>query len=168
MIKFADVYKKVRAAVLSALGRKPAVQVELTPEQQRKVADMWLGKQLKAYILKASGEKYAGVRWPARKNQKYGDGHALLIKTGRLFKAVKNSTVTVIRGKNGQIEFVAEVEDKPYPKKKGAKGEPITTKQVFLFHQHGTPKMPARPIITKLSQKDQKEIDEFIKNFKKK
>ena len=160
MIKFADVYHKVRSAVLSALGRKP-VQIELTPEQQRKVADLWLAKQLKAYILKSSGEKYAGVRWPSRKNKKYDEGHALLIKTGRLYRAIKNSTVTVVHGKKGQIEFIAEVEDKPYP------GKEVTTKQVFLFHQHGTPKMPARPIITELSQKDQRELDEFIQNFKK-
>jgi len=162
MPRFSDIYSKIRGAVLSAFGRKQTSR-ELTPEEMRKLADLWLAKQLKAYILKASGEKHAGIRWKPIKGKKHGDGHPVLIKTGRSYRAVANSTVTVLRGKNGQIEFHAEVEEKPYPKKKGTKGKPITTKQVFLFHQYGTPKMPARPIFIKLSKKDQKEIDEFIK-----
>jgi hypothetical protein len=161
MIKFSEIYGKIRGAVLTAFGRTKTSR-ELTPEEMRQLADLWLAKQLKAYILKASGERHAGIRWEPRKGTQHGDGHPLLIKTGLLYRAVANSTVTVMRGKNGQIEFQAEVEDKPYPKKKGAKGKPATTGQVFLYHQYGTPKMPARPIFTKLSSKDQKEIDMFI------
>ena len=166
MSKFSEIYSKIRGAVLKAFGRAKTSR-ELTPEEMRSLADLWLAKQLKAYILKASGERHADVRWKPRKGTNYDDGHPLLIKTGLLYRAVANSTVTVLRGKNGQIEFQAEVEDKPYPKKRKSKGKPVTTKQVFLFHQYGTPKMPARPIFTKLSPQDQKEIDLFIEQFNK-
>jgi len=164
MYKWSEIYSKVRGALLAVFGRKKTSR-ELTPEQARRVADKWLEKQLKAYIVKASGASSAGVRWKPRKKTKNDDGHPLLIKTGRLYRAVANSTVTVFHGKNGQVEFLAEVEDKPYPKKRGSKGQTVTTKTVFLAHQYGTPKMPARPIFSKLSAKDQKEIDEFIKKM---
>ena len=164
MIKFSEIYGKIRGAVLTAFGRTETNR-ELTPEEMRKLADLWLAKQLKAYILKASGERHAGIQWKPRKGERHGDGHPLLIKSGLLYRAVANSTVTVLRGKNGQIEFHAEVEDKPYPKKRKSKGKPVTTKQVFLFHQYGTPKMPARPIFTKLSPQDQEELDMFIEKL---
>jgi hypothetical protein len=166
MPKFSEIYHKIRSAVLAAFGKK-ATSRELTPEAMRQLADLWLAKQLKAYIVKASGASHAGERWKPRKKTANDDGHPLLIKTGRLYKAVKNSTVTVYRGKNGQIEFHAEVEESPYPKKRGAKGKAVTTKQVFLAHQYGTPKMPARPIFSKLSSQDQRELDKFIERFNK-
>jgi hypothetical protein len=65
------------------------------------------------------------------------------------------------------LEFHAEVASRPYQDKRRRKGKGVTTRDVFVFHQYGTPKMPARPIFVKLSPKDQKELDEFIENFNK-
>lgn len=160
---FAETYERIKAATRAVFGGK-SFHRELTPVEQRAVADKWLALMLKNYVLHAAGESYNGQRWKSRKKTKNDDGHLLLIKTGRLYNAVKNSTVTVYRGKKGALEFHAEVEDKPYPKK-GNKGKRVTTKTVFLCHQYGTPKCPARPIFVKLSPKDRKELDDFVKNF---
>ena len=162
MATFADIYARIKSATLSVFGRKK-LHRELTPEEQRAVADKWLALILKSYILKAAGEPYNGQRWKERVPSKEDDGHLLLIKSGKLYDAVKNSTVTVHQGKNGVLEFHAEVANKSYPKKK--KGQKRTTRDVFVFHQYGTPKMPARPIFVKLSPKDQKELDDFVKGF---
>jgi hypothetical protein len=159
---FAEIYERIKSATLAVFGRKN--HRELTPEEQRAVADKWLGLILKSYILKAAGESYNKERWEKRKPSKHDDYHLLLIQTGKLYNAVKNSTVTVHQGKNGVLEFHAEVaSSKPYPRK--GKGKKVTTREVFVFHQYGTPKMPARPIFVKLSPKDQKELDAFVKEF---
>jgi len=162
MTSFSEIYAKVKSATLAVFGRKAAHR-ELTPEEQRAVADKWLALILKSYILKAAGESYNGQRWKPRVPDPEDDEHLLLIKSGKLYDAVKNSTVTVHQGKNGVLEFHAEVASRPY-REKGRKKR-VTTRDVFVFHQYGTPKMPARPIFVKLSPKDQKELDNFVKEF---
>jgi len=159
---FAEIYARIKSATWAVFGRKGAQ--ELTPEEQRAVADKWLALILKSYILKAAGEPYNGQRWKPRVPDPKDDGHLLLIKTGKLYNAVKNSTVTVHRGKKGVLEFHAEVAGTPY-REKGRKKPRVTTRDVFVFHQYGTPKMPARPIFVKLSPQDQKELDDFVKGF---
>ena len=160
---FAEIYTRIKSATLAVLGRKPTHR-ELTPEEQRAVADKWLALILKSYILKAAGETYNGQKWKQRKPNKHDDGHLLLIQSGKLYDAVKNSTVTVHQGKKGVLDFHAEVASTPY-REKGRKKPRVTTQDVFVFHQCGTPKMPARPIFVKLSPKDQKELDDFVKGF---
>ena len=159
---FAEIYARIKSATLAVFGRKTQRQ-ELTPEERREVADKWLALILKSYILKAAGESYNGQRWKKRVPDPNDDGHLLLIKTGKLYNAVKNSTVTVYRGKKGVLEFHAEVASEFYPEK--GRQKRVTTRDVFVFHQYGTPKMPARPIFVKLSPKDQKELDDFVKGF---
>jgi phage gpG-like protein len=159
---FAELYARIKAATSAVFGRKPKYR-ELTPEEQRAVADKWLAFILQSYILKAAGESYNGQRWQKRKPNIHDDGHLLLIQTGKLYNAVKNSTVTVLQGKNGVLEFHAEVASTPYRDKR--KEKKLTTRDVFVFHQYGTPKCPARPIFVKLSPKDQKELDDFVKGF---
>ena len=156
---FAETFERIKAATSAILGRKK--HRELTPEEQRAIADKWLALILRSYVLKAAGEPYNGQRWEKRVPTKSDNGHLLLIKTGKLYNAVKNSTVTVYRGKKGVLEFHAEVASKPYRKK----GKSVTTRDVFLVHQYGTPKCPARPIFVALSPKDQKELDDFVKGF---
>jgi len=162
MTTFAEVYAQIKSAALAVFGRKK-IHRELTPEEQRAVADKWLALILKSYILKAAGEPYNGQRWNPRVPDPEDDGHLLLIKSGKLYNAVKNSTVTVHQGKNGVLEFHAEVASAPY-RQKGRKKR-VTTRDVFVYHQYGTPKMPARPIFVKLSRKDQKELDDLVKSF---
>jgi len=162
MTSFSEIYARVKSATLAVFGRKAAHR-ELTPEEQRAVADKWLALILKSYILKAAGETYNGQRWKPRVPDPEDDGHLLLIKSGKLYDAVKNSTVTIHQGKNGVLEFHAEVASRPYHEK--GRKKRVTTRDVFVFHQYGTPKMPARPIFVKLSRKDQKELDEFVKSF---
>ena len=159
---FAEIYARIKSATLAVFGRKTPQQ-ELTPEEQRAVADKWLAIMLKSYVLRAAGEPYNGQRWKKRVPDPNDNEHLLLIKTGKLYNAVKNSTVTVYRGKNGVLEFHAEVASEPY-REKGRKNR-VTTRDVFVFHQYGTSKMPARPIFVKLSPKDQKELDGFVKGF---
>jgi len=48
------------------------------------------------------------------------------------------------------------VEERPYLKQE------VTTRDVFLFHQLGTEKMPARPIITDLEKNDIEDIRRLI------
>lgn len=159
---FAEIYERVKAATRAVFGSRTKYR-ELTPEEQRAAADKWLALILKSYILKAAGESYNGQQWEKRKPNKHDDEHLLLIQTGKLYNAVKNSTVTVHQGKNGVLEFHAEVASRPYRDKR--KGKKITTRDVFVFHQYGTSKCPARPIFVKLSPKDQKELDDFVKGF---
>ena len=159
---FAEIYTQIKLATMAVFGLKTTHR-ELTPEEQRAVADKWIALILKSYILKAAGESYNGQKWKQRVPNKHDDGHLLLIKTGKLYNAVKNSTVTVHRGKNGVLEFHAEVASTPY-REKGRKKR-VTTRDVFVFHQYGTKKCPARPIFVKLSPDDQKELDKFVKGF---
>jgi hypothetical protein len=137
MATFSEIYERVKAATWSVFSRKKLhrepVQPELTPEEQRAVADKWIALILKNYILKAAGESYDGQRWKKRVPSKDDDGHLLLIQTGQLYDAVKNSTITVHQGKKGVLEFHAEVASRPYPKKR--KGKKRTTRDVFVFHQ---------------------------------
>jgi len=163
MATFSEIYERIKSATRAVFGRKQ--ERELTQEEQRAIADKWIALILKSYILKAAGEPYNGQRWQKRVSTKNDDGHLLLIQTGKLYDAVKNSTITVHPGKKGILEFHAEVASKPYPQKR--KGKKMTTRDVFMFHQYGTPKMPARPIFVKLSPKDQKELDNFVKDFLK-
>ena len=153
---FAENFERIKKATSAVFERRNR---ELTPEEQRAIADKWLALILRSYVLKAAGEPYNGLRWEKRVPTKSDNGHLLLIKTGKLYNAVRNSTVTVYRGKKGVLEFHAEVASKPY------RGNKVTTKDVFLFHQYGTPTCPARPIFVTLSPKDQKELDEFVKGF---
>jgi len=159
---FAEIYEQITAATRMVFGRGQKYR-ELTPGEQRAIADKWLALILKSYVMKAAGESYNGQRWEKRAPSKSDDGHLLLIKTGKLYNAVKNSTVTVYRGKKGQVEFHAEVASKPYKRK--SNGKQVTTKDVFLVHQYGTPKCPARPIFVKLAPQDQQELDDFVKGF---
>jgi hypothetical protein len=154
---FSETYNRIQNATRAVFGRKKKYR-ELTAEEQRAIADKWLALILKSYVMKAAGEPYNGEQWEKRVPSKSDDGHLLLIKTGKLYNAVKNSTVTVYRGKKGVLEFHAEVVSKPYRKK----GKRFTTKDVFLVHQYGTPQCPARPIFVKLSPKDQRELDRFV------
>jgi len=163
MATFAEIYERIKAATRSVFGRSKQYR-ELTPAEQRAIADKWLALILKSYILKAAGEPYNGQRWQKRVPSKNDDEHLLLIKTGKLYNAVKNSTVIVYQGKKGKVEFHAEVASNPYKPDMG-KGKRVTTKDVFLVHQYGTPKCPARPIFVKLSPEDQKELDDFVKRF---
>ncbi|MDR0521679.1 MAG: hypothetical protein LBH00_07480 [Planctomycetaceae bacterium] len=153
---FAEIYGKIRSAVGTLFRRSPAQ--ELTPEEEERAAALWLKKQLEAYVLKSGGNAYNGKRWQPRKNEK-DYNHPILIKSGRLYDAVRKSKIAVIRHKGGRIEFLAEVDVQRYPKSKS------TTRDVFLAHQYGTPKMPARPIFTALDPKDQAELDEFVKKM---
>ena len=159
---FAETFARIKAATQAVFGRRKKYR-ELTPEEQRAVADKWLALILKSYVMKAAGEPYNGQRWEKRVPAKSDDGHLLLIKTGKLYNAVKNSTVTVYQGKKGKVELHAEVASKPY--RRQGNGKQVTTKDVFLVHQYGTPTCPARPIFVELSPKDQKELDEFVKGF---
>jgi hypothetical protein len=157
---FAETYNRIQNATRAVFGRDKKHR-ELTPEEQRAIADKWLALILRSYVLKAAGEPYNGQRWEKRVPKKSDDGHLLLIKTGKLYNAVKNSTVTVYRGKKGKVELHAEVASTPYQKK----GQRYTTRDVFLVHQYGTATCPAKPIFVELSPKDQKELDNFVKEF---
>ena len=159
---FAETFARIKVATQAVFGHRKTYR-ELTPDEQRAIADKWLALILRSYVLKAAGESYNGQRWEKRVPAKSDDGHLLLIKTGKLYNAVKNSTVVVYRGKKGQMEFHAEVANKPYPRK--GNGRRVTTKDVFLAHQYGTPTCPARPIFVELSPQDQQELDDFVKGF---
>jgi len=158
MSTFSETFERIKTATSAVFERKSR---ELTSEGRRAIADKWLALILRSYVLKAAGEPYNGQRWEKRVPTTADNGHLLLIKTGKLYNAVKNSTVTVYRGKKGTLEFHAEVASKPYKRK----GKQVTTRDVFLVHQYGTSKCPARPIFVTLSPKDKKELDNFVKNF---
>jgi hypothetical protein len=156
------ILEKISSATRTVFARRQKFRA-LTSAQHRAAADKWLAMILKSYVLKAAGESYNGQRWETRVPGSADDEHLLLIKTGRLYNAVKNSTVRIYRGKKGEWAFHAEVENNPYPRKGNQK--PVTTKDVFLIHQYGTEKCPARPIFVTLSPEDQKELDDFVKDF---
>jgi len=117
---------------------------------RQEIENYWLKKVLKVFSIRSSGGVYNGLRWEPRVDQT--NPRPLLIHTGNLTHSIRNAEVTW----NGDLDFTAIVEERPYPKKD------VTTRDVFLYHQLGTEKMPARPIITDLEKNDIEDIRRLI------
>ena len=117
---------------------------------RQEIENYWLKKILKVFAIRSSGGVYNGQRWEPRVDQE--NPRPLLIHTGNLTHSIRNADVTW----NGDLDFTAIVEERPYPEQE------ITTRDVFLFHQLGTEKMPARPIITDLEKNDIEDIRRLI------
>jgi hypothetical protein len=117
---------------------------------RQEIENYWLKKILKVFSIRSSGGVYNGQRWEPRVDQT--NPRPLLIHYGSLTHSIRNAEVTW----NGDMDFTATVEERPYPQKD------ITTRDVFLFHQLGTSKMPARPIITDLEKNDIEDIRRLI------
>jgi len=117
---------------------------------RQEIENYWLKKVLKVFSIRSSGGVYNGLRWESRVDQT--NPRPLLIHTGNLTHSIRNAEVTW----NGDLDFTAIVEERPYPKKE------ITTRDVFLYHQLGTEKMLARPIITDLEKNDIEDIRRLI------
>ena len=120
---------------------------------RQEIENFWLKKILKVFAIRSSGGVYNGLRWEPRKDQE--NPRPLLIHTGNLTHSLRNAKVTW----NGDLDFTAVVEERSYPK--NPKKE-VTTRDVFLCHQLGTDKMPARPIITDLEKNDIEDIRRLI------
>ena len=117
---------------------------------RQEIENFWLKKILKVFAIRSSGGVYNGMRWEPRKDPE--NPRPLLIHTGNLTHSLRNAKVTW----NGDLDFTAVVEERPYPKKE------VTTRDVFLFHQLGTDKMPMRPIIDDLEKNDVEDIRRLI------
>ena len=125
----------------------------LDTNDRQEIENYWLKKILKVFAIRSSGGVYNGVRWESRVYQE--NPRPLLIHTGNLTHSIRNADVTW----NGDLDFTIAVEERLYPK--NPKQE-VTTRDVFLFHQLGTEKMPARPIITDLEKNDIEDIRRLI------
>ena len=125
----------------------------LDANDRQEIENYWLKKILKVFAIRSSGGVYNGVRWEPRVDQE--NPRPLLIHTGNLTHSIRNAEVTW----NGDLDFTIAVEERLYPK--NPKQE-VTTRDVFLFHQLGTEKMPARPIITDLEKNDIEDIRRLI------
>ena len=117
---------------------------------RQEIESYWLKKILKVFAIRSSGGVYNGVRWEPRVDT--DNPRPLLIHTGNLTHALRNAEVTW----NGDLDFTATPEERPYPK------TDVTTRDVFLYHQLGTEKMPARPMITDLEKNDLEDIRRLI------
>ena len=117
---------------------------------RQEIENYWLKKILKVFAIRSSGGVYNGGRWAPRADP--DNPRPLLVHTGNLTHAIRNADVTW----NGDLDFTATVEERPYPK------TDVTTRDVFLFHQLGTEKMPARPMITDLEKNDLEDIRRLI------
>ena len=117
---------------------------------RKEIENLWLKKILNVFAIRSSGGTYNGERWEPRVDQ--SNPRPLLIHSGNLTHALQNANVTW----NGNDDFTAVVEQRNYPKKD------VTTRDVFLYHQLGTEKMPARPIITDLEKNDIEDIRRLI------
>jgi hypothetical protein len=117
---------------------------------RQEIENLWLKKILNVFAIRSSGGVYNGQRWEPRKDPE--NPRPLLIHTGNLTHSLRNAKVTW----NGDLDFTAVVEERPYPKKE------MTTRDVFLYHQLVTDKMPARPIITDLEKNDMEDIRRLI------
>jgi hypothetical protein len=117
---------------------------------QQEIEKFWLKKILKIFAIRSSGGVYNGVRWEPRADPE--NPRPLLVHSGNLTHSIREAEVTW----NGDMDFTAVVEERPYPQKE------VTTRDVFLFHQLGTEKMPARPIITDLEKNDIEDIRRLI------
>jgi len=124
---------------------------KIVEENERKaIENLYLKKILNVFAIRSSGGVYNGTRWEPRKDQE--NPRPLLIHTGNLTHSIRNAEVTW----NGGDDFTAIVEQRNYPKKD------VTTRDVFLYHQLGTNKMPARPIIDDLEKNDVEDIRRLI------
>ena len=117
---------------------------------RQEIESYWLRKILKVFAIRSSGGVYNGLRWEPRVDP--DNPRPLLIHTGNLTHSLRNAAVTW----NGDLDFTATVEERPYPK------TDVTTRDVFLFHQLGTEKIPARPMITDLEKNDLEDIRRLI------
>jgi hypothetical protein len=117
---------------------------------RQEIENYWLKKILNVFSIRSSGGVYNGQRWEPRVDP--DNPRPLLIRSGNLTHSLRNAEVTW----NGDMDFMATVEERPYPQKS------VTTRDVFLFHQLGTTKMPARPIITDLEKNDIEDIRRLI------
>jgi hypothetical protein len=117
---------------------------------RQEIENLWHKKILNIFAIRSSGGVYNGERWEPRADQ--SNPRPLLIHSGTLTHAVRNAEVTW----NGNDDFTMTVEERNYPKKD------VTTRDVFLFHQLGTEKMPARPIVTDLEKNDIEDIRRLI------
>jgi hypothetical protein len=117
---------------------------------RQEIENLWLKKILKVFAIRSSGGVYNGERWEPRVDQ--SNPRPLLVQSGNLTHAIRNADVTW----NGNDDFTVTVEERQYP------GKNVTTRDVFLFHQLGTEKMPARPIITDLEKNDLEDIRRLI------
>jgi hypothetical protein len=117
---------------------------------RQEIENLWLKKILKVFAIRSSGGVYNGERWEPRVDQ--SNPRPLLVHSGNLTHAIRNADVTW----NGNDDFTVTVEKRQYP------GKDVTTRDVFLFHQLGTEKMPARPIITDLEKNDVEDIRRLI------
>jgi len=117
---------------------------------RQEIENYWLKKILKVFAIRSSGGVYNGQRWEPRADP--ANPRPLLIHTGNLTHSIRNAEVIW----NGDMDFTMVVEERPYPQK------PTTTREVFLYHQLGTSKMPARPIVTDLEKNDIEDIRRLI------
>jgi hypothetical protein len=117
---------------------------------RKEVENLWLKKILNIFAIRSTGGVYNGERWEPRADDT--NPRPLLIHTGTLTHALRNADVTW----NGNDDFAITVEQRQYP------GKDVTARDVFLFHQLGTNKMPARPIITDLEKNDIEDIRRLI------
>ena len=117
---------------------------------RQEIENLYRKKILKIFAIRSSGGVYNDVRWEPRKDQ--DNPRPLLIHSGNLLHSLRNADVEW----DGQDDFNTTVEERPYVGKK------VTTRDVFLFHQLGTAKMPARPMITDLEKNDIEDIRRLI------
>ena len=117
---------------------------------RQEIENLWLKKILNVFAIRSSGGVYNGERWKPRADD--SNPRPLLIHTGTLTHALRDADVTW----NGNDDFSIEIRQCQYPQKDR------TTRDVFLFHQLGTEKMPARLIITDLEKNDIEDIRRLI------
>ena len=128
----------------------------LAENEWKEVENFYLKKVLKVFAILSSGGVYNDKRWEPRKDP--DNPRPLLIHSANLLHSFRNAKVIW----DGQDNFITTVEERHYP------GKEVTTRDVFLYHQLGTSKMPARPIINELEKNDIEDIRRLIDQKTKK
>ena len=117
---------------------------------RQEIENLYQKKILKIFAILSSGGVYNEKRWEPRVDT--DNPRPLLIHSGNLLHSLRNADVEW----DGKDDFNVTVEERPYV------GKTVTTRDVFLFHQLGTEKMPARPIIIELEKNDVEDIRRLI------
>jgi hypothetical protein len=117
---------------------------------RQEIENLYRKKILNVFAIRSSGGVYNDVRWEPRADP--SNPRPLLIHSGNLLHSIRNADVQW----DGQDDFAVEVEKRHY------KGKDITTRDVLLYHQHGTENMPARPVLTELEKNDIEDIRRLI------
>jgi len=124
-------------------------QIVETNDRQE-IENLYRKKVLKIFAILSSGGVYNEKRWEPRIDVE--NPRPLLIHTGNLLHSLRNAEIEW----DGQDNFHTTVEERPYV------GKAVTTRDVFLYHQLGTPTMPARSMIVDLEKNDIEDIRRLI------